>query len=910
MNLNNIIAYFRDCYRADTRTLSITNTFSKKVENRLVIEGNDEILNGNLKEYPVSWDYAWAVEKNLSLYITEKVFYCCAFSIIGRQEELKLRDSKLCAPLFLYPAKIIKREEHHFVSIDLDKRIININFLNTIKKLETTDLYESILNIDPVISDLGTIGNLQRTLSKRLQDFQAEDLLMYPALSSEKQLKRMLQPKQLDKIDGFKIVPSITFGVFKRSTHTQGILSELSKMSEQSDFSTTLQYLFEKKTPSFNETLEIGYVPAVLSDAQNNVLTTVNQHHTSLVIGPPGTGKSFTIASLALDFLSKGKSVLIASKTDQAVDVILKKIEYDLNMKGLAFRAGRSNYRKSLKDQLEGKIYRPGGKLEGRIEKIDSKKDELRKLDREEQDDSAQFDLQISNELKWGKFVSQYSYRNNLLRKLQLRYIAWKNKKQLPHWVITQKFLEDSSKRMKLIKKLIRMTFEYQFDRALFKSREMYRLFFRSLSSRNSSRKEEFFSKIDLDLLLDTLPIWLVNMADIHSLFPLRKEVFDLAIIDEATQCDIASSIPILQRAKRVVIVGDPQQLRHISFLSRSAQSTLLRKNKIDASGDDPRFDYRNISILDLVNDRIIDQNQVCFLDEHFRSSPELIRFSNGHFYGDKLRIMTNAPQIKKSEPFQIIESNGERVKGVNEKEAQDIIQYITKTIERQKHLDNYAAQTIGVLSPFREQVDRLTDLLVEKIDLFAIEKHQIKCGTAYAFQGEERDIVLISWAIDDQSHHSAIIHLNKPEVFNVSITRAKSKQVLFKSFTKNKFRDSYLVKYLSQIQSDLSKVDDTFQATRDEFLLDVKERISAMKWDYWMNYKVAGVLLDILYRKEGRIYGINLIGYPGQFVDALGLEDYKILVRTGIKVFPLPYTYWTFDRENCFNELLAFSNP
>ena len=48
--------------------------------------------------------------------------------------------------------------------------------------------------------------------------------------------------------------------------------------------------------------------------------------------------------------------------------------------------------------------------------------------------------------------------------------------------------------------------------------------------------------------------------------------MFDVAIIDEASQCDIASCFPILFRAKRAVIVGDDKQLPHLSFLGGEKQ--------------------------------------------------------------------------------------------------------------------------------------------------------------------------------------------------------------------------------------------------------------------------------------------------------------------------------------------------
>jgi hypothetical protein len=52
--------------------------------------------------------------------------------------------------------------------------------------------------------------------------------------------------------------------------------------------------------------------------------------------------------------------------------------------------------------------------------------------------------------------------------------------------------------------------------------------------------------------------------------FPLAPEMFDLVIIDEASQCDIPSAIPLLYRSKKAVIIGDPNQLRHVATLATS----------------------------------------------------------------------------------------------------------------------------------------------------------------------------------------------------------------------------------------------------------------------------------------------------------------------------------------------------
>ena len=74
--------------------------------------------------------------------------------------------------------------------------------------------------------------------------------------------------------------------------------------------------------------------------------------------------------------------------------------------------------------------------------------------------------------------------------------------------------------------------------------REMYRSY------------DELFSKI-----ADVLPCWAVTSLSARGRLPMQPGIFDLLVIDEASQCDIASALPLLYRSKRAVIIGDPQQL-------------------------------------------------------------------------------------------------------------------------------------------------------------------------------------------------------------------------------------------------------------------------------------------------------------------------------------------------------------
>src|SRR5688572_7530810 len=71
---------------------------------------------------------------------------------------------------------------------------------------------------------------------------------------------------------------------------------------------------------------------------------------------------------------------------------------------------------------------------------------------------------------------------------------------------------------------------------------------------------------------------WAVTALSARGKIPFVPGHFDLLVIDEASQCDIASVLPLLYRAKRTVIIGDPQQLRHISAVPRAKDADLHTK--------------------------------------------------------------------------------------------------------------------------------------------------------------------------------------------------------------------------------------------------------------------------------------------------------------------------------------------
>jgi hypothetical protein len=209
----------------------------------------------------------------------------------------------------------------------------------------------------------------------------------------------------------------------------------------------------------------------------------------------------------------------------------------------------------------------------------------LKRLDKTIETLEKAFEKRRHWEIKWGNFLVESNLVPgfSLLRILKEKYLRFQINRRLPLSSLIEKLEIALNERERLVAMLIRLINRERIQQTLHTHRNDLQTFLKAIRARTGGKQERLFQKVDFSVLLNTFPIWLVNLSAIYDVLPLKPELFDLAIIDEATQCDIASCIPIFQRAKRVVIVGDPKQLRHISFLSRSRQQFLAEKYSLVA---------------------------------------------------------------------------------------------------------------------------------------------------------------------------------------------------------------------------------------------------------------------------------------------------------------------------------------
>lgn len=147
------------------------------------------------------------------------------------------------------------------------------------------------------------------------------------------------------------------------------------------------------------------------------------------------------------------------------------------------------------------------------------------------------------------------------------------------------------------------------------------------------------------------LPCWAVTSLSANGRIPLEPGFFDLVVIDEASQCDIASALPLLYRAKAAVIIGDPKQLRHISSLAPHRDRELLAKHGlIDGFLG---WSYSTTSLFDL-STGVGASGQIVALRDHHRCHHEIIGFSNEAFYEGRLRVATKHDRLRPVTPNEV----------------------------------------------------------------------------------------------------------------------------------------------------------------------------------------------------------------------------------------------------------------
>lgn len=323
---------------------------------------------------------------------------------------------------------------------------------------------------------------------------------------------------------------------------------------------------------------------------------------------------------------------------------------------------------------------------------------------------------------------------------------------------------------------------------------------------RLKSRATELEIRINADLFGEARVIASTLVGSANRL--LEGQKFGTLFIDEAAQAlEAACWIP-MRRVSRVILAGDhcqlPPTVKSIAALKGGLGKTLM--------------------------ERIVENKPECvtLLGVQYRMNDEIMKFSSDWFYGGKVKTAAEIQQRKSilnfdrpilwldtgemevgpDEPDNKEQFVGESFGRVNKGEAEltlrSLQDYFTK-IGKARILDEQI--DVGVISPYRAQVQYLRRLLKQR-EFFKPYRRLITVNTVDGFQGQERDIILISMVRANEN--GEIGFLRDLRRMNVAITRARLKLIILgdvATLTRHPFYKK-LWEYVTQLNNGMDRPD------------------------------------------------------------------------------------------------------
>lgn len=556
-------------------------------------------------------------------------------------------------------------------------------------------------------------------------------------------------------------------------------------------------------------TLNVG----PLNAEQLQACASAMRHALTVVTGPPGTGKTETIVSIVASALVKDQRVLVASKNHQALDAVESRLlaiapEAAFMVRTLDPRTERDQ---SLNDVLAQLINQPAAAIVPQDEtmlaglaQLTSQREQTLALQSERRRLHTRLAEHIERRnarqppLPGNPTPASAKPVQGLLAKL----LGWFRRSstasvqdsegRLPDGVdlatLEQCIRRDRDKLAGLPEPtdpvalgeqiaLIAKPMLEQHLRSLASITESDRL---ALTNAYRDRQLDGMTHPDYPLaaqVIEHRPLWLASILGTPRRLPLHAALFDLVVFDEASQCDIASALPLLARSSRAVVVGDERQLAFIPQIGARQDRNLMTAQGLPETGMG-RYAQGRCSLFDLA--RSLENVPAVMLREQYRSAPQIVDYLNQSFYGNRLRSAINETQLKVprgAKPGLVwtdvpgrsgLQQSGSNV---NEEEAQAI----TKHLETLFLQEQYGG-SVGVITPFRHQVLALERALQSALPADTLQTADLRVATIDGFQGQERDLILFSPVVFSGSPHSGQRFFeNDWRRLNVAISRARA---------------------------------------------------------------------------------------------------------------------------------------
>ena len=387
------------------------------------------------------------------------------------------------------------------------------------------------------------------------------------------------------------------------------------------------------------------------------------------------------------------------------------------------------------------------------------------------------------------------------------------------------------------------------------------------------------------------VPCWVLPHWRVSEAIPPDVGLFDLVVIDEASQSDI-SCLPALLRGKKILVVGDDKQVSPSSVGLATQVISDLRARFLQAIPHGELMTPER-SFYDLA--QVVFAGNSVMLKEHFRCVPAIIEFSNREFYQGDIRPLRVPRANERLDPplIDVYVKGGYRKGDVNDPEAKAIVDEIESIVGDPL----FEGRSIGVVTLLgASQAGLIHEMVSARISPVDVVARKIAIGPPPVFQGRERDIMLVSMVLgpgDRAAANRADMH----QRFNVALSRARDRMYLFRSVGETEFREDTLNgKVISHFKQPFRQDARRVQALREKcesgFEFEMFDELVRRGFRVEPQVPCGGYRIDFVVEgNEGRRLAVECDGDryhgPGQWQDDMVRQ--RVLERAG----------WTFWR--CF---------
>lgn len=556
---------------------------------------------------------------------------------------------------------------------------------------------------------------------------------------------------------------------------------------------------------SLKESIDGEYMPIFPFGCNNSQYVAVKramENQISVIQGPPGTGKTQTILNIIANILIQGKTVQVVSNNNSATENVFEKLSSSkYNLGFIVATLGKSDNKTNFINNQKTNYpdftsWKSDDIQDDFMQQVQEKSKKLKTVF-DKQERLAQLNQELNRLKIERKYFNEYLNETNVT----VDYTKYKRSMKSNKWMKLWQECQSISEVNKDIDFFLKLKFFFKYGLYNFSiySLEISQIITTFQAFYYETRENEILKELDditaylnntsnhlLDNLtndsmkflknhlankyekntyrqLFTSEDFLKNPYDILNEYPVilsttfssrdslnDNVVYDYVIMDEASQVDIATGALAMSCAKKMVIVGDTNQLPNVVDKHTEIRADVIFNQYNLSKG----YRFTN-SFLQSVLEVMPNVTQT-MLREHYRCHPKIIEFCNQKFYRGNLIIMTEDHGEK--DVLKVIKTvKGNHSRNHFSQRQIDIIknEIIPNDITNKKET--------GIISPYNNQVQSLK----EQID-------GIEQATVHKFQGKEKDTIIISTVEDEITDF-----VDDPYLLNVAVSRAKKKLIL-----------------------------------------------------------------------------------------------------------------------------------